>query len=278
MTKGYLLIAQNNSANNYVKQAVYCAKRIKKFCNNASVSIVTKDTDYLEKNFDSSIFDYVIDGTVLPSRTNNRIIFDGALSNKTVQWKNVGRDMAYDLTPYDETILLDTDYIFSNNLLDQCFGSVNDIMMYKKSEYLGYIKTDEFKRCSDQSIDFYWATVIYFKKNNNTKIFFDLVSHLRENWSYYNSLYQISSPNFRNDFAFSMAIHIMNDMKSGSFMSELPGKMYYIKDQDFLHNIKSDKMTFLLGKKDHLGEYTLCSTQGLNVHVLNKASLEREIG
>ena len=279
MSKGFLLIAQNNSANNYVKQAVYCAKRIKEFCKDASVSIVTNSVNYLEENFDSTVFDYIIDGNSLPKTPNNRMIFDGALSNRVVQWNNVGRDLAYDLTPYDETILLDTDYIFCNDNLNKCFGSVNDILMFKKSEYLGSnITTDEFTRCADSSIDFYWATIIYFKKSEKNRIFFDLVKHIRENWFYYNNLYQINSANFRNDYAFSIAIHTMNSMSPGEFVGELPGKMYYIKDQDFLENIKYDKMTFLVGKKDHLGEYTLLSSKGLNIHVLNKASLEREIG
>jgi hypothetical protein len=279
MSNGFLLIAQNNGANDYIKQAVYCAKRIKQFCNNASVSIITSSKEYLEERYDHTVFDHIVDGTQLPKLTNNRLIFDGALSHRTVQWKNVGRDLAYELSPYDETIILDTDYIVSNNSLANCFGSVNDIMMFKKSEYLGSdIKADEFTRCADASIDFWWATIIYFKKSKKAKIFFDLVKHIRENWFYYNNLYQINSSNFRNDFAFSIAIHTMNSMRPGNFVAELPGKMYFIKDQDFLENIDGDKMTFLVGKKDYLGEYTLLSTQGLNVHVLNKASLERQIG
>lgn len=277
MNKGYLLIAQNNSANDYIKQAVYCAERIKKFCKGASVSIITNKPEYLKDEYNFSVFDHIIDAE-FPSFSNSRLLFDGALSNRTVQWKNFGRDLAYELTPYDETIILDTDYIFCNDNLDNCFDSVNDIMMYKKSEYLGHGASQEFSRCADTSVDFYWATVIYFKKSKKSKIFFNLVTHIRENWFYYNNLYQINSANFRNDYAFSIAIHTMNNMNSGNFVGELPGKMYYIKDQDFLHKINQNVMSFLVGKKDHLGEYTMLSTKGLNIHVLNKASLEREIG
>ena len=279
MSKGYLLIANNNAASDYLKQAVYCAKRIKKFCNNASVSIITNSKDYLENNYESEVFDHIISSSKqIRDLANSRIMFDGALSHKTVQWKNAGRDRAYELTPYDETILLDTDYIFSNDMLDKCFGSVNDIMMFKKSKYLGDQSIEEFDRCNDTSIDFFWATVIYFKKSKKAELLFDMVAHVRENWYYYNNLYQINSSNFRNDHAFSIAIHTLSGLKTNSVVAELPGKMYYIKDQDFLESIDDDKMTFLLGKKDHLGEYTLCSTEKMNVHVLNKASLEREIG
>ena len=281
MSKGYLLIAHNNASSDYLKQAVYCAKRIKQFCNNASVSIITNNKTYLKKNYQIDVFDYIIDSSKSIrdlSNSNSKIVFDGALSHKTVQWKNAGRDKAYELTPYDETILLDTDYIFSNDMLDKCFGSVNDIMMYKKSKYLGNEIVEEFSKCNDASIDFYWATVIYFKRSKKAELLFNFVTHIRENWYYYNNLYQINSPNFRNDFAFSIALHTLNGMKNSNNIAQLPGKMYYIKDQDFLENIDNEKMTFLLGKKDHLGEYTLCSTKKLNVHVLNKSSLEREIG
>ena len=279
MSKGYLLIANNNAASDYLKQAVYCAKRIKEFCNNASVSIITSSKRFLEDNYESEVFDHIINcRKEIRDLPNSRIMFDGALSHKTVQWKNAGRDRAYELTPYEETILLDTDYIVSNNMLDKCFGSENNIMMYKKSKYLGYEVIEEFTRCNDVSIDFYWATVVYFKKSQTAEVLFDMVAHIRENWYYYNNLYQINSPNFRNDHAFSIAAHTLSGLKTNNVVAELPGKMYYIKDQDFLESINDDKMTFLLGKKDHLGEYTLCSTEKMNVHVLNKASLEREIG
>jgi len=279
MSKGYLLIANNNSASNYFKQAIFCAKRIKQYCNDASVSLITDSKVHFEEQYDASVFDYVIDSrNQIKSVPNSRIVFDGALSHRTVQWKNAGRDRAYELSPYDETILLDTDYIFSNNMLHKCFGSVNDVMMYKNSKYLGSEEIQEFKRCNDLSIDFYWATVIYFKKTEKAKLLFDLVSHIRENWYYYNNLYQINSPNFRNDFAFSIAVHTLSGMNNGNFVAELPSKMYYIKDQDFLEKIDNEKMVFLLGKKDHLGEYTICSTEKMNIHILNKASLEREIG
>ena len=40
MTKGVLLFANNNEHIDYVKQAIFCAKRIKKFTN-LSVALVT---------------------------------------------------------------------------------------------------------------------------------------------------------------------------------------------------------------------------------------------
>src|SRR5210317_274811 len=109
MSKGYLLIAHNNQSNDYIKQAIYCAQRIKMFCNDASVSIITSNSGYLKKLLGADVFEHVIDSRVNNSN-NYKLSFDGALFNKTVKWNNAGRDLAYDLSPYDETILLDTDY------------------------------------------------------------------------------------------------------------------------------------------------------------------------
>ena len=47
MTNGVLLFANNNPQVDYIKQAVYCAKRIKKYLS-VDVAIATADGDYLK--------------------------------------------------------------------------------------------------------------------------------------------------------------------------------------------------------------------------------------
>ena len=41
--------------------------------------------------------------------------------------------------------------------------------------------------------------------------------------------------------------------------------------------MNEDEMMFLVEKKDYLGEYTALKTSGQNIHVMNKASLNRII-
>jgi len=94
---------------------------------------------------------------------------------------------------------------------------------------------------------------------------------------HYRSVYQFKSNVYRNDFAFSIAAHIMNGYQKGDFVSSLPGKHYYSIDKDVLHTIKDDEMTVLLEKSQRLGEYTLSKVKGMNLHVMNKFSLERAI-
>jgi hypothetical protein len=90
-------------------------------------------------------------------------------------------------------------------------------------------------------------------------------------------LYNIDSVAFRNDFAFSIAIHIMNGKSNGRFATELPGTMSYILDKDILIDIDNNKMKFLVEKENYFGEYILAKTTGIDVHVMNKFSLSRFI-
>ena len=49
--KGAFLIARNNSQVDYVKQAVFLAKRIKKYLG-LPTSVLTDSVEYLKNNFD----------------------------------------------------------------------------------------------------------------------------------------------------------------------------------------------------------------------------------
>ena len=276
MTKGAFLIARNNSHIDYVKQAVFLARRIKKYLN-IPVTVATDSADYLESTFGVDDFDKVIPLDNIPE-TNLRYYFDGTLSKKTASFKNNNRAMVYDLSPYDETLLMDTDYIISNDLLKTCFNSTSDFLIYKKSNDIAKVRDEsEFDKISNTSVDFYWATVVFFRKTETNKIFFDLVAHIEQEWNHYRRVYQITSGLFRNDFAFSIAIHIMNGFQLGDFAQHLPGSMMYTTDKDVLWQLNDDEMMFLVEKKDYLGEYTALKTSGQTVHVMNKFSLNRII-
>jgi hypothetical protein len=276
MSKGAFLIARNNGHIDYLKQAVFLARRIKKYLN-IPVTVATDSIEYLETTFGIEDFDKVIP-LEYTAEANLRYYFDGALSKKTASFKNNNRASVYDLTPYDETLLMDTDYIISNNLLKSCFNSTSDFMLYKKSDDIAKVRDErEFNTISNTSVDFYWATVVFFRKTETNKTFFDLVTHIEQEWNHYRRVYQITSSLFRNDFAFSIAVHMLNGFQSGNFAGQLPGSMMYTTDRDILWKLNGDKMLFLVEKKDYLGEYTALKTQGQTIHVMNKISLTRII-
>ena len=275
MSKGVFLIARNNKHIDYVKQSIFLARRIKKYLD-VPVTIATDSVKYLESSFGTDDFDKVIE---LPhvEESNRRYFFDGTLSKKTASFKNANRASVYDLSPYDETLLMDTDYIISNSMLKSVFTSKSNFLIYKESHDIAKVRDEsEFNKISDTSIDFYWATVVFFRKTKVAKTFFDCIRHIQHNWSHYRNLYMITNPVFRNDFAFSIAAHIMNGNKKGNFIKPLPGKLFYVTDRDLLVDETEGTFRFLVEKEDQ-SSYFPVKVSGVNVHIINKFSLNRYI-
>ena len=272
MNKGVLLFANNNSQVDYIKQACYLAKKVKKHLK-VPVSLVTSDRKRVTDFYPYEVFDKIIE-----KRSKNKFskrYNDGALSHKKLEFNNDLRPLAYELTPYETTLILDTDYIICNDLFKDVFDTTKDILLYKDSTDITLHRNfTEFKRISDTSIDFYWATCVVFKKTKFTKMFFELIEHIRKEWNHYANLYQLNTRIYRNDYSFSIAV----DMLKSNNIGLMPGTMLYSTDKDVLFKIEDDKLKFLVEKKDRLGQYTAVYTHKQNVHVMNKFSLNRMIG
>ncbi len=273
MTVGAVFFAQNNGAIDYVKLANFAAIRVKEFLD-IPVSIVTDSPDWLNKSCPNHPFENII---VVPEEESyKKEFYDGSLTSKPYNWKNLSRPKIYEITPYEKTLVLDSDYIINSNILKIALDRDVEFQIYKKSFDLSTWRDPApFTRINSYSIPFYWATVFIFEKSPVSEAFFDLVNYIKINWVYFRMLYNIDPPMFRNDFAFSIAIHIMNGKTNGGFATELPGKMTYSLDRDVLVSMNQTEMKFLIEKKDHLGEYILAKTNGLDVHVMNKFSLSR---
>ena len=276
--QGILIIAKNNAQIDYIKQAHFLAKRIKEYLN-LPTSIITDSVEYLHETYTDykTVFDQVIEVPYTSAPSSKRY-YDGTNVYKQLEFKNDLRTSAYDLTPYDETLMLDSDYIVSNSLFKHCFTQDHDFLIYKDAHDLsGYRNDPQFVHISDTSVDFYWATCVFFRKTETNKIFFELTKHIQENWQHYNSIFQINKHTFRNDWVFSIAVHIMNGYQRGDFSHTLPGKLYFTSDKDICWEIKDDQFLFLIQKEKFLGEYTPLKVKGSSVHVINKFSLNRVI-
>jgi hypothetical protein len=276
MTTGAILFAQNNTTVDYIKLAVFAARRIINHLD-IPVSIITDNTQWLVDHYPDHPFDTIIE-IPIEITPQQKYFNDGSLASQKLDWKNKSRSSVYDLTPYDRTLVLDSDYIISSNILKQALNNLHDFQIYKNSfDLASWRTTNEFKRINQYSIPFYWATTFIFNKTEIMQCFFDLIAYIKSNWLYFRNLYSIDHPVFRNDFAFSIAIHIMNGKTNGEFAIELPGIMSYSIDKDILVNIVDDKIHILIEKQNHPGEYILSKTQGIDLHIMNKLSLSRFI-
>jgi hypothetical protein len=276
MSTGALIFAQNNASIDYTKLAVFCADRVLEFLK-IPVSLVTDNKQWLLDNFPNHKFDQIIEIS-FDEFYQKRYMCDGTMSSSVIEWKNFSRCDAYELSPYETTILLDSDYVINSSILSLSLDKDCDIQMYKKCfDLASWRSTNEFSRINQYSIPFYWATVVVFKKSLISESFFNLVSYIKQNWAYFKVLYSIDSQLFRNDFAFSIASHIMNGKTTGQFITELPGSMTYIKDTDLVYKMDNTAITFLIEKQNYCGEYQAVKTTGIDMHIMNKHSLSRFI-
>lgn len=280
MSNGVLLFAHNNQEIDYAFQAVVCASFIKKNLN-VPVSLVTDQgtIDWLDKQDPThrDIFDKIIIHDKPDDRLTPKRYYDGSLTYKLSSFWNYDRVQAYDLTPYDQTLVIDTDVLVVNDRLNSIWETETDFMINSKHIDISKDRDDfEFVRIADHSISFVWATAFYFKKSLWTKTFFELCKHIAENYEFYKFTYQIYYPIVRNDYVFSIALHMMQGFTDVGKPMTLPINIYYITDRDELFDVRSDKdFLFLVQKKDCLGEYVPVKTSNQVVHIMNKHSFGR---
>jgi hypothetical protein len=127
-------------------------------------------------------------------------------ANQT-SWRNGGRYHAYELSPYDETILLDSDYLQLDRSLLTVLDTTQDYRLIHNNHSPRQPMSDNMGKLS---LDYVWATAITFKRTEKTKLLFELVGRIQRNYGYYRKLYQIVARNFRNDYAFAIANYILN--------------------------------------------------------------------
>jgi hypothetical protein len=275
MNTGCLIFAYNSRDVDYASIAVVAGKLAKKHLG-IPVSLVTDQStiEWMKKSslFDiaESIFESFIE-TPRPTDYKNRLLNDGDQSSM-VPFINSGRSLAWDLTPYERTLLIDSDFlILSDNLkkyLD-CFESlmissaIDDI----RDDRIGFLD----KNVSDVGIHLSWATAVIFTKNQESKIFFDLVKTIEQEYEIFSDLYRFDSRMYRNDIAFSVAKHIFDGFEE-NHENYLP-KLLSVYDRDILHDVVNDKIVFLISKDS--GGYYACSIKNNDVHVMNKQSIIR---
>ena len=131
-SKGALIFARNNAQVDYIKQAHYLAKRITKYLG-IPTTIVTDSIEYMKETYTDydTVFDQVIEVPFARALSEKRY-FDGSGVYKQLEFKNDLRTQAYELSPYDETILLDSDYIIANDVLTHCFEQDSNFLIYIK--------------------------------------------------------------------------------------------------------------------------------------------------
>jgi hypothetical protein len=278
MNNGVLIFAHNSREVDYATLAMVSASLAKKSLN-VPVSLATdlhtiewlKESDSYDKAV--SIFDQIII-IEKPETSNKRALHDGS-DCSSVPFVNTDRCIAYDITPYDRTLLIDSDFLILTDRLNH-YWTVDESVMISQNvsdifhkDRFGYLD----KYISDTGIPLFWATTVMFTKNNTGKLFFDLVNSIKNNYEKYSRLYRFDHRQFRNDIAFSIASHIMSGFETRTEMA-LP-ELLTALDRDVLFDVSADKKLQFLVSIGLTTNYCAASLSGIDIHVMNKQSIIR---
>ena len=178
-------------------------------------------------------------------------------------WNNLDRYLAYELSPYNETILLDSDYLILDDSLLKIVDTINDyaIMTHNQSP------TDNRDGLMGMtSLNYVWATAVIFKKTAKSKMLFDMVGRIQRNYGYYIKLYATQARNFRNDYAFAIADNIVNGYTASQ---GIPWSMLTIENTVNTIKLKNNKLVIREDNSAHV-------IARQNIHVMDKLYLQSD--
>lgn len=181
-SKGVVIFATNTADTDYVGIAEQNARLVKHYTGLPTTIVSAKDTG-----------------------SNQRFSTD---TGTFVEWKNFGRHEAYEASPYDETIVLDADYLVFDDSLGKLFNCNFDYLLFNKNRYVNI--EQQPSTMGPHSLPFVWATAFMFRKTERARLFFELVGKIKRNYDYYRLLYNIREGNFRNDYAFAIAHYVLS--------------------------------------------------------------------
>lgn len=287
MSKGILFFAINNSSINYLKIAyangLMCRKNL-----NVPVSVVTSSRSLLANSAIEekirSFFDNIFIDDASTGKSNIRRFSNTQYHTIEAPFINENRSSAFNMSPYDETLLIDVDFLIQDSSLSNVWGNVEDFLINEQALNVDhqYLAGEEF-RLNSTGIKMVWATCVYFKKTNRVKELFNLIEFIKENWDYYRLLYGFGGYLFRNDFAFAIALHILNGFIEAEEIKKLP--VPYIltsTDRDCIFDVEKDAIKILhndrqLINQNHDHSFYVTKIKNHNVHIMNKLSLQTHL-
>lgn len=246
MTRGALIFAYNNESIDYQRIAQLNEKLIGK-----NLGVPTT----------------IITGT--KERTNARTFRYGEES-EVVSWHNTDRMTAYELSPYDETLLLDADYLILSDNLNFVWGTSSEFLCANSVyDVTGKNSFHANKMMSKYSFPLRWATCVYFRKTPYAKSIFDMMAEVRDNYEYYSLLFNFRAKPYRNDFALSVALQLLSGYNDNSNHFHFP--LASLSTHDKIAKVKEDGTIII---EYESGDKTFQTrVKGTDLHVMDKHNL-----
>jgi|TARA_B110000977_G_scaffold109211_1_gene142074 hypothetical protein len=177
MSKGFCLLAQNNSKTNYIRQAYALALSLHLYNKGQKISLITNDKVPTEWQ---GVFDQIVP-----------IPWDDNAEDS--DWKIQNRWKVYHASPYDETIVLEADMLITSDithwwkeLSKRELFFVSNVRTYRDE-----VVTSRFYRKTFDANELpnLYSALHYFKKGDTAKEFYNLLEIIVNNWALFYSKY-----------------------------------------------------------------------------------------
>ena len=106
-------------------------------------------------------------------------------------------------------MVLDVDYIVNSDKLLKLFTLPTDFACHDKTSFIMQPKLPQ-EILSSYSFNTLWASVIIFKKTQRVKQIFECLEMVQNNFEHYSEIHHFISPTYRNDYALTIALNIVN--------------------------------------------------------------------
>lgn len=201
--KGLITIAQNNKDHNYLRMAYALALSLKNSQTNIPyLSVCVSDKNLVPKKY-YEVFDEVIE------------IPWGDHAKKS-EWKVENKWKYFFMTPYEETIILDTDMLFFNDISDwwEYCSNYELLACTNVYTYRQNLITNDFyrKTFTSNKLPNIYTAFLYFKQTEKVLNYFKFLEIIFNNWEYYfyEFLDETRPKFFSSDVAFSLGMKLLN--------------------------------------------------------------------
>ena len=281
--KGVCFFAYNNDQLDYVKMALAAGKYVKKNLK-LPVCLITDEgsESWLEESHSKAsikeVFDYIIITNDVMKK-NRRRHFDSPWTEFAAQFNNSNKHKIYEYSPFEQTLLLDIDYIVKTDTLLKYFDNERPVCMFDNATTVrNETPALEERFLYDAGIKMWWSTVVYFDRSDFSKMFFDTWSHVAENYEFYQYLYNFPSKLFRTDYCVSIAVHILAGMQDTQvLLGNFDGTALLNMSQkdDIIKVQNANEWIMLAHDQKEVWKNILVKVQNQDIHVMNKRAFDR---
>ena len=255
--KGFLVYNFDTETTNYSKITKLCIEHLKHHMPDIPVAVCG---DHVEG------CDIHIDMKDVKHNKRSYVHNNDAVSET---WLNLTRDKSFAISPFEQTILMDSDYIVLSDHLMTLFDSSSPFLMPDK---IYNIKEDRISESylGESKVLQKWATLVKFDKSDITEQFFQFWSNALKNYEYYMKLFKWKNDGtVWNDNAISIAHAQITDYNPLNTRFIVPWPVCFASFKCEIDSITMDQAII----KDQKSAMSVNE----DVHILNKQDLLHSI-